>query len=75
MMPTIKHLEQTCFACPSQWEGETTDGKYIYIRYRWGYLSVDVDGKEIFGLHVGSNTGGVMSEKEMLEITGLRYVE
>lgn len=29
-------LEQTSEACPSQWEGKTEDGDFIYIRYRYG---------------------------------------
>lgn len=36
----IEHLTQTCGACPSQWEGELEDGRMLYIRYRWGYLSI-----------------------------------
>lgn len=35
-------LRQTCGGCPSQWEGETDDGREIYIRYRWGRLSLSV---------------------------------
>jgi hypothetical protein len=33
-------LERTCFACPSQWEGFTSDGRGVYIRYRHDKLSV-----------------------------------
>ncbi len=35
-------LKQTCVACPSQWEAYTTDGRLVYIRYRWGWLTVQV---------------------------------
>jgi hypothetical protein len=41
-MMTIKQLTQTCSACPSQWEGELADGRGLYVRYRWGGLSVSV---------------------------------
>lgn len=35
-------IDQTCPACPSQWEAETIDGRFVYVRYRWGTLRVDV---------------------------------
>ncbi len=41
-MYKVVELEQTCWACPSQWEGKLDDGRMIYIRYRSGLLSVDV---------------------------------
>jgi hypothetical protein len=37
----IARIEQTCTACPSQWNAWTDDGEYVYIRYRWGCLSID----------------------------------
>lgn len=39
----IKTIQQTCLACPSQWDIMTDDGKYIYARFRWGYLSVKLN--------------------------------
>jgi len=38
----IKSLTQTCFCCPSQWEGLLDDGRSIYIRYRYGKLFVGI---------------------------------
>jgi len=38
----LKKLINTCTLCPSQWEGELDDGRLIYIRYRWGYLRVEL---------------------------------
>lgn len=38
----VLKLKQTCSACPSQWEGETADRRPVYIRYRFGYLSVQI---------------------------------
>jgi hypothetical protein len=35
-------LTKTCIACPSQWEGTLEDGRTIYVRYRYGDLSVGV---------------------------------
>ncbi len=36
----VTTLTQTCPSCPAQWEGRTTDGAYVYVRYRWGHLQV-----------------------------------
>ena len=35
-------LDQTCGACPEQYEGKLADGRHIYLRHRhgWGHLSV-----------------------------------
>ena len=68
----IKNLTQTCGACPSQWEGKMENGAYIYIRYRYGWLSVDIDDVHVFGQEVGDSLGGVMDTEQMLRITGLR---
>jgi len=40
-MNIIKLIE-TCSACPTQYEGLTDNGKIVYIRYRWGCLTVGV---------------------------------
>lgn len=42
MTTKITEIEQTCLACPSQWEGRLENGRTFYIRYRWGGLSVRV---------------------------------
>jgi len=39
----IKDLGTTC---PTQFEGTTDDGKYIYIRYRWDKLTVRLANSE-----------------------------
>lgn len=44
-MIEINELKQTCMACPSQWEFYTFDNRPVYVRYRWGFLSVCI-GKE-----------------------------
>ena len=38
MMDRIVELTQTCYACPSQWEGTTSEGRYLYIRYQVSHL-------------------------------------
>lgn len=39
----IVRIVQTCWACPSQWEGFMADGQVFYIRFRHGNISVYVD--------------------------------
>jgi hypothetical protein len=39
-IPEVYDLRRTCIACPSQWEGRINDHGSIYIRYRWGTLTV-----------------------------------
>ena len=36
----VSRLTQTCERSPSQWEGLTDDGQFVYVRYRWGCLSI-----------------------------------
>jgi hypothetical protein len=38
----IASIRQTCSASPSQWEGNLKDGRMLYIRYRWGHLSIKI---------------------------------
>jgi len=73
----IKNLVQTCEACPSQWEAETLDGRGVYIRFRWGFLSISVsdnpgehglDGKEIYGEQLSDNLDGVISWSKVSRI-------
>lgn len=37
----IARAIQTCAACPSQWDAWTTDGQYLYLRYRSGIGTVE----------------------------------
>ena len=72
---------QTCMACPSQWEGVTDDHRMIYVRYRWGELTVsigasgDIDrfaavgGKCILSKQLGDELDGVLSFEELVEAT------
>lgn len=38
----INNLQQTCHACPSSWEFQTDNNRGVYVRYRWGHLTVTV---------------------------------
>lgn len=62
----IQDLKQTCFACPSQWSGMTTEGATVYGRYRWGYLSLDINNVHVYGRQLGDDLDGVMSTSEFL---------
>ena len=69
----LKSLEKTCFACPSQWEGQLENGEYIYIRYRYGSLSFG-SGDTIeeavvnseFVKSIGGELDGTLSTSDML---------
>jgi len=39
-MNKITSLVQTHIADPTEWEGIDGSGNPIYIRYKWGYLSI-----------------------------------
>ena len=48
-------VEQTCNACPSQWEALTADLRRVYVRYRHGFLSVIAVGRGILESGPASN--------------------
>lgn len=75
----VRELEQTCSACPSQWEFRTFENRPVYVRYRWGYLSIRigspdcdiedaVGGKEIFGDQLGEDLDGSIGWNKVGEI-------
>ena len=70
----VNKIVRTCYAAPTQWEGYFNDGDKLYIRYRWGYLSVRKDktnavrGKEIFGKQIGDSFDGYMDHSELKKI-------
>lgn len=39
-MIKIVEIYQTCNVAPSQWDAWTDEGEYIYIRHRWGILTI-----------------------------------
>lgn len=71
---TVKNFRRTCEACPNQWDIFTTDGQYIYARYRWGHLSLTLNPwreteQTLLSLNVRDNLDGVMETSELKEIT------
>ena len=78
----LKEIIMTCAACPSQWEGVTISGQPVYIRYRFGYLSVKigsigsdvmsaVTGDEIYGQQIGDEYDGSIDWDTVATYTGL----
>jgi len=70
----IKNLKQTCEACPSQWEAKTIGNRNVYIRYRWGYLTVWVadkpeqdalDGRMVHEQQLGDGLDGYIKWEEV----------
>ena len=76
----LDQLQQTCRACPSQWEGVTRRGVCVYIRYRWGVLQVGtgatmdaaVDDDSGPSISAGRPLNGFMDTATMLALTGFR---
>ena len=68
----LTSIIQTCTACPSQWDACDEDGNEYYIRYRHGFLYVELYGKTIFTWegHPNGMADGFMTTEQMLEITG-----
>lgn len=76
----LTSLTRTCFACPSQWEGELEDGSKVYIRYRWGRLGMGIgetldhaiQGNDAhYSIQLGDDYDGWLSTEEMLRILNL----
>jgi hypothetical protein len=75
-------LEQTSYACPSQWEGVLETGQHIYIRYRYSSLDFGV-GKNLGDainsckhmMQYGEGADGFLTEGKMLELLNLGIKE
>lgn len=70
-------VNQTCFACPSQWDVLTSTRQMLFVRYRHGVLEVcdgGPGGPVVFEKEIGDWLDGVMSWKEVLRHTGMRMV-
>lgn len=70
-------FEQTCWACPEQYEVfDDQDKQVAYVRLRWGRLRVDVPdcgGETIFIKDFGDGFKGVFADTERDEY--LKLVE
>jgi len=77
----IVDLKRTCVACPSQWEARTKDDRPVYVRYRWGYLSVMmgkkgesiddaiINGVQVCGEQFGESMDGLLPYYAMKKLT------
>lgn len=72
MRIVLAKVVQTCFACPSQWDAWTPDGRYVYLRFRWGHGTVSM---EPFGtvasFSVEDPYAGVISLDDFMMAAGL----
>jgi hypothetical protein len=76
-MVRVSGIRRTCIACPAQWEGETESGN-VYIKFRWGHLSVRlgptieeaVGGGSIFEWDDADGHNGFMEYDELKRIAG-----
>ncbi|MDX3429691.1 hypothetical protein OG810_29010 [Streptomyces sp. NBC_01693] len=81
---TLAQVVRTCPASPSQWDAWTTDGQYLYLRYRHGEGSVDQhpsedtdtwdvgDGSRLLTLWDDGTDGGKIALPDFLAAAGLR---
>lgn len=67
MSKRITKIKQTCWACPSAWEGKTDNDEDVYIKYRYGVLSLTVDDILVEKLFVGDGLDGVMDLDKAIE--------
>ena len=77
MKYTIKKLIRTGLACPSQWGGVLDGGAGIWIRYRYGLLSVRLYDKStpfslrtseyVYGKQIGDSMDGALGDAGLIE--------
>jgi hypothetical protein len=61
----ITQIKQTCYACPSQWSGKSACGQDIYIRFRYGYLQLDVNDETVYGEQMSDEMDGCLNFIDM----------
>jgi hypothetical protein len=75
----VVELAQTSDASPSQWEGKADDGRFVYVRFRWGHLRIGVgatldeaiteDRKTIFEQQLSDGLDGELSYEQLRAAT------
>ncbi len=61
-------LIQTTNAWPSQWEGKSLKSEKVYIRFRHGILTVDINEKQKYRKEVSKLFGdGIMDTEHLLK--------
>lgn len=80
---TLAQVVRTCLASPSQWDAWTTEGQYLYLRYRHGEGSVerhpsedtdtwDGEGSRLLTTWDDGTDGGEIGLPAFLALAGLR---
>lgn len=80
-MIIVASVAETFFACPNTYSGITAEGETIFVRYRWGHLSIRLqprgliddsegsNGESIFELDYGGPFDGMLNYSELRELT------
>jgi hypothetical protein len=71
----IISLIKTCSACPTQFSGLTEDNKDVYIRFRYGHLTISVNGETIYNEQVSDELDGVIDLDRIKELTKKLNIE
>ena len=58
-------------SCPAQFEGETADGRHVYIRYRGGRFSVDCGEGWGINASIGPYLHGSMLLEQACDLAGI----
>jgi hypothetical protein len=76
----LKTIICTCSCCPAQWEAYTEENEAVYIRYRFGHLTIQIGepggtisdainrGTLLYSEQIGLEFDGVISEEEVMKI-------
>jgi hypothetical protein len=74
----VSRLTQTSERDPSQWEGRTFDGLFVYVRYRWGWLTISsgttaaqavMNDNNLFEKQLGDRLDGKLEYERLREVT------
>jgi hypothetical protein len=74
----VTTLVRTCLRSPSQWQGQTSDGRVVYVRYRWGCLEIGIgtslddailNSGKLFERRLGGRYDGSMEIDQLREAT------
>ncbi|MEU4578960.1 hypothetical protein [Nonomuraea sp. NPDC023979] len=80
-MIVLTKVVQTCYACPSQWDAWDADGRYYYLRYRFGVGTVEMqpgpdadtwtDRPPLASFKHGGDLAGTISLADFMALAGL----
>lgn len=73
MSYTVTDLTSEGSFSPAKWSGETTEGRQVFFRYRWGYLTVRFDdrtnGKTVLEVQLhDEDSNPTLSESDLIEV-------